>query len=246
MGGALTPHPLHQRPDFLTGLYSQLLGQAGLKALEERERPGTIACQGSTPQSAPKRRLRGRLESKRPLGKPASLLHLSDLRVGFRAACQHLHPPPAPQFTLRPEPILEFRGFGQRKPLEKLTRDQLGCRRPVARRRELLQPVHVQLHRCRGQANLPDRYLDGPFAGVKADDPQRLAQGVPGRRLRPVAPQQADQVLATPAAARRAREIDQQGKMLPPKEFGRCRTPIYTQFDGPQCAAKNHGGEKVP
>ena len=112
----------------------------------------------------------------RPARKPAGLLHLSDLRVGFRATHQHLHPPPAPELTLRRQPILELGGLGQRESLEKLTRYQLGCGCPVARGRKLLQPVHIQLHRRRRQPDLPDRHLHRPLAGVMADDPERLAQ----------------------------------------------------------------------
>ena len=166
----------HQRPGLLAGLDAYLLRQTGLESLEEGERPSPVAGQRPAAHRTPEGRLRHRLEAKRAGRKPAGLLHLSDLRVGFRATHQHLHPTPAPDSTLRGKPILELGGFGQREPLEKLTRYQLGCGHPVAGCRELLQPVHVQLHRGGLQADLTDRHLHRPLAGVMADDPQRLAQ----------------------------------------------------------------------
>ncbi len=176
MWDALAPHPLHQRPGLLTRLDPHLFRQAGVEALEQRERPSTVACQGLAAQGAPKGQLRRRSETKRTLGKPKGLLHLSDLRVGFRATHQHLHPPPAPQFTLGREPVLELGAFGQREPLEKLTRYQLSCGGPFARCRKLLQPVHIQLHRCGPQPDLPYRHFHRSLASVMPDKPQRLAQ----------------------------------------------------------------------
>src|SRR5688572_2372238 len=122
---ALTPHALQQRPGLGTQFHLRLLREPGVEPFEESQCPTAVACQRATAHRTTERRLRRWLKPHRPLGKAAGFLHLSNLRLNFRATHQDLQPAPTQQLTLASQPVLELGSLGQREPLEELTRYQL-------------------------------------------------------------------------------------------------------------------------
>ena len=166
---ALAANPFGQRPGLRPGVASDL-GQPRAEALEQLERAGAVAYQRQRAERGAERagsdeRLERQARERRlaassaarpsgPARRPSG--SAPRYRGGARA---HARRRASPRRASR---------VGHAETLEELADHELRRRRPVLGGGELLQPVHVELHRAGRESDLPDRYVErrpGPRAG---------------------------------------------------------------------------------